>query len=241
MDLSGLDPFANRYLSGISITLQLVVFSVAIGAVLSGLLTAARLSPSRLLSWPALAFSTFFRGTPLLAQTFLIYYGAGQFRPELQSLGLWNLFREAYFCVLLTFALNTAAYQSEIWRGALRSVAKGQWEASAALGVSRPVTLFKVVVPQAFVIALRPLGNEVILMVKASAIASVVTVYDIMGVTRLAFARTFDFTYYLWAAVLYLVIVEVLRRVLEAVERRITRYQRRDPDKTSAAARPATA
>ncbi len=239
MDLSGLDPFANRYLDGISITLQLVIFSVAIGAALSGFLTAARLSPSRLLSWPALAFSTFFRGTPLLAQTFLIYYGAGQFRPELQSLGLWNLLREAYFCVLLTFALNTAAYQSEIWRGALRSVPTGQWEAAAALGVPRIVTLFKIVVPQAFVIALRPLGNEVILMVKASAIASVVTVYDIMGVTRLAYARTFDFTYYLVAAVLYLLIVEALRRVLEAVERRITRYQRREPEKATARPVPA--
>ena len=235
MDLSGLDPFANRYLDGISITLQLVIFSVAIGGVLSGFLTAARLSPSRLLSWPALAFSTFFRGTPLLAQTFLVYYGAGQFRPELQSVGLWIFFREAYFCVLLTFALNTAAYQSEIWRGALRSVPTGQWEAAAALGVPKIVTLFKVVVPQAFVLALRPLGNEVILMVKASAIASVVTVYDIMGVTRLAYARTFVFTYYLVSAVIYLMIVEVLRRVLEAVERRITRYQRRENRPTAAA------
>lgn len=239
MDLSGLDPFANRYLSGISITLQLVVFSVLIGAALSGPLTAARLSRFRLLSWPALAYSTFFRGTPLLAQTFLIYYGAGEFRPQLQDLGLWPLFREAYFCVLLTFALNTAAYQSEIWRGALRSVTKGQWEAADALGIPRLVTLVKVVIPQAFVIALRPLGNEVILMVKASAIASVVTVYDIMGVTRLAYARTFDFSYYLVAAVLYLVIVEILRRSLEAVERRITRFQRREPQAATARAVPA--
>jgi polar amino acid transport system permease protein len=85
----------------------------------------------------ALAYITFFRGTPLLCQLYLIYYGAGEFRPFLQSVGLWWFFREAFYCCILAFTMNTAAYQAEIMRGALNSVPKGQIEAATALGLSR--------------------------------------------------------------------------------------------------------
>ncbi len=88
----------------------------------------------------------------------------------------------------------------------------------------------KIVLPQAYIIALRPIGNEVILMIKASAIAAIVTVFDLMGATRLAFARSFDFQVYLWAAVLYLVLVEILRRVWNHLEFRLTRHLRPAPD-----------
>jgi polar amino acid transport system permease protein len=159
-----------------------------------------------------------------LAQTFLVYYGAGQFRGFFDDIGLWWFFRDAFNCVLLTFTLNTAAYQAEILRGAIESVPRGQVEAAASLGLRPAVIFWKVVLPQAMIVALRPFGNEVILMIKGSAIASVVTVFDLMGATRLAFARSFNFDVYIWAALIYLSMVEILRHTWDWMERRLTRH-----------------
>ena len=161
---------------------------------------------------------------PLLAQLFLVYYGSGEFRFFFESIGLWWLFRDAFFCALLTFTLNTGAYQSEILRGAIRAVPRGQSEAAMSLGMKPRWVMLRVVLPQALVIGLRPLGNEVILMIKGSAVAAIITVFDLMGATRLAFARSFDITVYLYAAVLYLVLVETLRRLWDILERRLTRH-----------------
>lgn len=226
IDLELLSRYGPRMLDGLVVTLTIVALSIVIGAMLSAPLTAMRLSANPIVNGIAYGYTTFFRGTPLLAQTFLVYYGAGQFRPFFQDIGLWWFFRDAFNCIVFTFALNTAAYQAEILRGAIRSVARGQWEAASALGVSRAVTTWKVILPQALIVALRPYGNEIILMIKGSAIASVVTIFDVMGVTRLAYARSFNFEVYIWAAVLYLAIVETLRRVWDVLERRLTRHLR---------------
>jgi polar amino acid transport system permease protein len=226
IDLELLSRYGPRMLDGLVVTLTIVALSIVIGAVLSAPLTAMRLSANPIINGVAYGYTTFFRGTPLIAQTFLVYYGAGQFRPFFQDIGLWWFFRDAFNCIVFTFALNTAAYQAEILRGAIRSVARGQWEAASALGVSRAVATWKVILPQAFIVALRPYGNEIILMIKGSAIASVVTIFDVMGVTRLAYARSFNFEVYIWAAVLYLAIVETLRRVWDVLERRLTRHLR---------------
>lgn len=219
--------YAPNYLSGLKITLQLVGLSVVLGAVLSAPVAYARASKVRWLAWPAYAYVYFFRGTPLLAQAFLIYYGAGNFRPQLEALGLWGFFREAWYCALFAFTLNTAAYQAEILRGAVQSVPKGQWEGAASLGIPRWLTLRKIILPQALIVALRPYGNEIILMIKGSAIVAIITVLDLMGETRRAYSRTFDFQTYLWAAVIYLAIVELLRNIVNHIEGRITAHLRR--------------
>ncbi|MEL6299141.1 MAG: ABC transporter permease [Pseudomonadota bacterium] len=219
--------YLPRLFDGLWVTLKLVVISVTLGALLAMPLALARLSESRAVNGSAFGYSYLFRGTPLLAQVFLVYYGAGQFNQELQAVGLWWLFREALYCVILTFTLNTAAYQAEIFRGAIQAVPDGQWEAGRAVGLSEPQIFLKIIVPQALAIALRPFGNEIILMIKGSAIASVVTVFELMGETRLAFSRTFDFTPYLWAALIYLVLVEVLRRVWDRIEIVLTRHLKR--------------
>ncbi|HMN85830.1 MAG TPA: ABC transporter permease [Bauldia sp.] len=226
MNLDLLARYGPRMLEGLLVTLELVAISVTIGGLLAIPLALGRLSRSRLLRGATFAYTYFFRGTPLLAQLFLLYYGAGEFRAELEAAGLWWIFRDAFFCAVLTFTLNTAAYQAEILRGAIRAVPNGQTEAAMSLGLHRGVAFLKVVLPQALIIALRPLGNEVVLMVKGSAVASIVTVFDLMGATRLAFARSFDITVYFWAAILYLVVVETLRRVWDALERRLTRHLR---------------
>ncbi|MFO1149179.1 MAG: ABC transporter permease subunit [Alsobacter sp.] len=216
--------YGCRMMGGLGVTLQLVAISVGIGVVLGFLVSLVRLYGGPVSSRIALVYTTFFRGTPLLCQLFLVYYGAGQFRPQLEAVGLWTWFREAFFCAAFTFTLNTAAYQAEIFRGAIASVGRGQWEAARALGMRWSQILRTIVVPQAAIVALRPLGNELVIMVKSSAVASLVTIFDLMGTTRLAFARSFDLSVYLFAAALYLVIVELIRRLWDWTEGRLTRH-----------------
>ena len=219
--------YTSKYLSGLGVTLSLVGSSIVLGAILSAPIAYARMSRNPILSGLAYAYVYFFRGTPLIAQTFLVYYGLGQFRPQLEAIGLWSFFRDAWYCAILTFSLNTAAYQAEILRGAIQSVPKGQWEGAASLGLSKLQTLWKIILPQALIVALRPYGNEIILMIKGSAIVAIITIYDMMGETRRAYSRSFDFQTYLWAALIYLALVETLRNAIEWIERGITRHLKR--------------
>jgi len=232
MLVDGYDPekvakYGPRILSGIWVTVKLVAISIVLGALISIPVVIGRLSHNPIIGGIAFGYSYFFRGTPLLAQTFLVYYGAGQFTDALKSVGLWVFFRDAYFCAIFTFSLNTAAYQAEILAGAIRAVPSGQWQAADSLGLRPFTTMFKVILPQALITALRPYGNEVILMIKGSAIASIITVLDLMGQTRYAFSKTYDLQIYIWAAVIYLITVEVLRRLWEMMERRLTRHLKR--------------
>ena len=141
--------YTSKYLSGLGVTLSLVGSSIVLGAILSAPIAYARMSRNPILSGLAYAYVYFFRGTPLIAQTFLVYYGLGQFRPQLEAIGLWSFFRDAWSCAIFTFSLNTAAYQAEILRGAIQSVPKGQWEGAASLGLSKLQTLWKIILPQA--------------------------------------------------------------------------------------------
>lgn len=216
--------YLPRLFNGLNMTLFLVVISIVLGAIISIPVAFGRNSKNTVLRTLAYGYVNFLRGTPLLAQIFLIYYGAGQFRDTLESVGLWWFFREALNCAIFAFTLNTSAYQAEIFLGAVRNVPIEQWDGARALGIQDRVTFRQVIVPQAAIIALRPFGNEIILMVKGSAIASIITVFDLIGETRLAFSRSFDFQVYLWAALMYLTIVEVIRRVWDKIDTRITRH-----------------
>lgn len=219
--------FGPSYLSGLWITLSLVLISFVLGALVSLPVALGRMARNPLARTLSFVFVYFFRGTPLIAQIFLVYYGFGQFRGFFEAIGLWGFFREAWYCALFSLSLNTAAYQAEILRGAIESVPRGQWEGARSLGLSRPVIFWKVVLPQAMIVALRPYANEIILMIKASAIVAIITVYDLFGETRQAYSRTFDFQTYVWAALLYLAIVEALRHATNFVERRLTRHLKR--------------
>lgn len=224
IDVALLWTYAPDLFNGLTITLFLVAASLILGFVLAVPLAIARLSSRSWLAAPAYIYVYVFRATPLLAQVFLVYYGAGQFAAELRSLGLWWLFADPLNCALITFTLNTAAYQAEILRGAIRSVPVTQYEAALALSLPRHVIFAHIVLPQGMIVALRPFGNEVIMLIKGSAVASIITVNDLMGVTREAYAVTFQLQTYLWAAVLYLILVAVLRRLWDALERRLSRH-----------------
>ena len=144
-----LQEYGWRLIAGLQITGKVVGLSCAIGFVLAWPISMARLSRYRVLSAAALSYVTLFRGTPLLCQLYLVYYGAGELRPTLVSLGVWWFFRDAFYCCIFAFSLNTASYQAEIFRGAILAVGKGQREAAAALGLSRWQAARLVVLPQA--------------------------------------------------------------------------------------------
>ncbi|MCY0095521.1 ABC transporter permease [Hoeflea ulvae] len=226
-DIDKVTTYGPKFISGLGTTLTLVGISITLGAVLSVPIALGRMSSNRVLSAIAYGYVYFFRGTPLIAQLFLIYYGFGSFREQMEALGLWGFFRDAWNCALFAFTLNTAAYQAEILRGAIESVSRGQHEGAAALGLTRLQTFRLIILPQAMIVALRPYGNEIILMIKGSAIVAIVTVFDLMGETRRAYSRTFDFQTYIWAAVFYLVIVEALRNIWAKLEQRLTRHLKR--------------
>ena len=219
-----LERYGCRLASGLGLTLQLVAISVVIGFLLGLALALLRVAGPRPVRWLVTGYTTVFRGTPLLGQLFLIYYGLGAFRLFWESVSLWWLFREPFYCCLLAFTANTAAYQAEIIRGSLLSLPAGQKEAAQALGIKPFATYYRVLMPQALITALRPLGNELIVMIKASSLASLVTLYDLMGATKMAFARSFDLWIYIVAALIYLLLVEIVRRIWDAAELRLTRH-----------------
>jgi polar amino acid transport system permease protein len=220
-----LTTYGYRLWQGLLITCQVVLISCSFGFLLAYPICLARRSKNLILSNLSLAYITFFRGTPLLCQLYLIYYGAGELRPFLQSVNLWWFFRESYYCCILAFTMNTSAYQAEIMRGALNSVPKGQIEAATALGLSRYRVARHIIWPQAVLVALRPLANELIGIIKASALAAIVTLLDLMGQTRFIFARTFDFSVYLYCALIYLAMTEAIRRAVNRIERALSKHK----------------
>lgn len=208
-------------LQGLWVTLQLLALALLAGGVLAAGCTLAWRSRIAPLRWLVRGYAGFFRGTPLIAQIFLIYYGAGQFSAELRALGLWPILREAYWCAVITFALNTGAYTAVILRGALDSVPRGQLEAGRALGLSRWQGFRLVLWPQALRIGLPAYGNEVIYLLKGTAVASTVTLFDLMGVTRAIYAASFRFEIYLAAALLYIAVTAAITWAVRTAERRL--------------------
>ncbi|WP_444461318.1 ABC transporter permease [Rhodobacter capsulatus] len=216
-----------KLLDGLETTLILTGLGAALAAVFSPGLALIRLggpAPAKVL---LRVYISFMRGTPLLAQLFLVFYGSGQFRAELTTLGLWSFFRDPFNCAVLVFVLNSCAYQTEILRGGLQAVPPGEIEAARAIGMTRAQVLARVTFPHAYRIAWPTLGNEVILLMKASALASIVTVFDLMGRTRQIFSRSFEFSVYFEAAVLYLLITVLFVFLWRQIERRLTRPMRR--------------
>jgi len=213
-----------RLLDGTLMTIKLTFLGALIAAIFSPMFALIRANASPVAQAPLRFYISFMRGTPILGQLFLIYYGSGQFRPFLQEWGLWTFFRDPFNCALLAFALNSTAYQTEILRGGIMGVARGEVEAAKAIGMRRVKILRRVVFPHAYRIAWPALGNEIILLMKASALASVVTVFDIMGRTRQIFSRSFDFSVYLWAALIYLCITAIFVLLWRQGERMLSRH-----------------
>jgi polar amino acid transport system permease protein len=206
-------------LGGLLVTLELTVLSLILGLALALPLAALRTARSPILWMPVYGYITFFRGTPLLVQIFLIYYGTGQF-DWIRETPLWPLLRQAYWCAILAFSLNTAAYTAEILRGAIEAVPRGETEAGSALGMSRWLVFRLISLPRAFRLALPAYGNEIILVIKSSSLASTITLLDITGVARTLVAHTYaPYEVFLVAGALYLLLVLATTRLLALAER----------------------
>ena len=217
-----------RFLAGAWLSLKLIGLSLVIGAALSLPVAFARVSRRRLLWMPAYAYIFCFRGTPLLVQLYLIYYGSGQF-PWIHDSWLWPLLRQPFGCAIIAFALNTAAYQAEILRGGIMAVPVGEVEAARALGMGSWLIMRRIVLPQALRLTLPAYGNEIILVVKSSSLASTITLLDITGVARSIVAESFAvYEAFLDAGAVYLILTFVITRLVGAAERRLMRHMRRE-------------
>lgn len=220
-----------RLISGLPITLSLTAGSVTLGLVLSLCLAAMHRSGILVLKWTASLYVLLFRGTPLLLQLFLIYYGLGQFRPFLQEYGLWTFFREAYWCGMAALTLNLAAYLSEIVRGGLIAVPRGQVEAAYACGMSRFQVLRRIIMPIAIRQTLPAYGNEIILMVKGTSLVSTITLMDVTGLAAKMASETYrPIEVFICAGAIYLSINLLITRVVQTIDWRLTPHLRAAPD-----------
>ena len=204
---------------GLQLTLELLFLSLACGLLLAVPLALMRVSKNRVVAGAVWLYTYVFRGTPLLVQLFLVYYGLAQF--DIVRHGpLWPYLRDPYWCTVITMTMHTAAYIAEILRGAIQAVPPGEIEAARALGMSRAQAMLYIILPRAARIGLPAYSNEVILMLKASALASTVTLLELTGMSRTIIARTYlPVEIFFAAGVFYLVIAYVMVRAFKLLER----------------------
>jgi octopine/nopaline transport system permease protein len=237
MDLAFMLESMGRIMVGVPLMLQLAGISIVAGAVFATLLALMRISDAWPLDLAARAYVFVFRGTPLLVQIFLIYYGLGQF-PEVRATFLWPFLREPYWCAILALTLNTAAYGSEIIRGGLLSVPAGEVEAARACGMSGFLLFRRIVLPIAVRQALPAYGNEIVLMVKATSLASIITLMEVTGIAHKIISESFRaIEVFICAGAIYLLINFLLIRAVYAVEYWLSPHLRQAVPVTGAVAR----
>ncbi|NUH66432.1 ABC transporter permease [Sulfitobacter sp. S0837] len=220
----------DRFLYGVWVTLNLTFLSLFLGGLLSIPMAIARASKHRVFNPLVQGYTYVFRGTPLLVQTYLIYYGVGQFEVIRQSF-LWDpILSSAWWCALIAFTLNTAAYTTELLRGAIADTPKGEVEAAIATGHSYRSRMRRIILPSAFRRAIPAYSNEVIFMLHGSVIASTITLQDILGVGRWLNGRYYlAYEGFITAALLYFLIVLCITWAFRGFERRYLRHlTRRD-------------
>ncbi|WDZ79125.1 ABC transporter permease subunit (plasmid) [Ensifer adhaerens] len=204
--------------NGFLLTICITLASFALGQVLALPLALALNSERRSVRLPASAYTFLVRGSPLLVQLFIIYYGLGQIEAVRQSF-IWPVLRSPIYCAILAIGLNSAAYSAELLAGAIRQLPRGQWEAGNALGIRYRVLLSKIILPQAYRAVLPAIGNELVLVMKGSTLASAVTVMEMTGAARVFVARTYaPFETFLIAGTIYLLMGAVFGRIFRFVE-----------------------
>jgi polar amino acid transport system permease protein len=224
MDFSVVVEYFPRLLEGAWVSLQLVLISIILGGVFALPIALARISPVAWIRAIPFAYIFFFRGTPLLVQIFLVYYGASQFDAVRESI-LWPILKEPFWCAIIAFTLNTSAYTAEIFRGAIQAIPQGEVEACKVVGMSKTQMYRRILLPRAFGIVLPAYGNEIILMLKGSALASTITILDLTGMARTIIARTYTpMEIFLAAGGIYLVISIVIIAIFRQIELRQNRY-----------------
>lgn len=218
--------YLTQIVKGLPLSLGLTVASLALSLMLALILTVILSLRVPLLQRLVQAYLTLFTGTPLLVQIFLIYYGPGQFAAIRAVPWLWQALSQPWLCALIALALNSAAYSTHLFYGAVRALPAGQWQACAALGMSRMESL-RVLLPYALKRALSSYSNEVVLVFKSTSLAYTVTLLDVMGQSQLLYGQTYDVTVFVAAGVIYLCVNGLLTLLLRQLERRALAFETR--------------
>ena len=209
-----------KLLNATLITLKLLSVSLIIGLFIGLFFAILRLNKNIFINKFAYGYSYIFRGTPLLVQIFIIYFGLGQIE-YLRSTILWVILKEPYWCAIIAFALNTGAYTSEILRSAFQTIKPGIVEAGKSLGISNKVIFYKIQIPIAIRQSLPAYGNEIILMMKGTSLASTVTIMDLTGVAKYIISTTFrPVEVFIVAGGIYLFMTFIIHNLIKFLEKK---------------------
>ncbi|AOW84417.1 arginine ABC transporter permease ArtM [Vibrio mimicus] len=213
-----------QLLEGLGTSLQLTAASLLVGCILSLLMTISLVMRTPIVHWFSRALITLFTGTPLLVQIFLVYYGPGQFEWIRESV-LWVWLSQPWFCAMFALALNTAAYSTQLFKGAFNAIPSGQWQACRALGMNKIATL-RVLLPYALRRAVPAYSNEVILVFKGTSLASTITIMDLMGYAQRINAQTYDtLTVFGVAGAFYLAVNGALTLLFRQIEKKALAFE----------------
>ena len=211
-----------KLLSATVITLKLLSASLFFGLFIGLLFAILRMNKNPIINKFAYGYSYIFRGTPLLVQIFIIYFGLGQIE-YLRSTMLWVILKEPYWCAIIAFALNTGAYTSEILRSAFQTIKPGFIEAGKSLGISNKIIFYKIQIPIAIRQSLPAYGNEIILMLKGTSLASTVTLMDLTGVAKYIISTTFKpIEVFVVAGSIYLFMTFLVHSTIKYLERKFS-------------------
>ena len=220
MDLELMINSFPKLLNAAVITLKLLSVSLIIGLFIGLFFAILRLNKNIFINRFAYGYSYIFRGTPLLVQIFIIYFGLGQIE-YLRSTILWVILKEPYWCAIIAFALNTGAYTSEILRSAFQTIKPGLIEAGKSLGISNKIIFYKIQIPIAIRQSLPAYGNEIILMMKGTSLASTVTLMDLTGVAKYIISTTFKpIEVFIVAGGIYLFMTFVIHNFVKFLEKK---------------------
>jgi octopine/nopaline transport system permease protein len=215
-----------KMLMGIGLTFQLLFLSLALGTALGVMLLILRISGRWYLSWPTMIYIYIFRGTPILVQIFIIYYGLPQLEFVRDGI-FWPILREPFGCAIVALTLNTGAYLSEIFRGGVLGVDRGLKEAGSALGLSVTDRFIYITAPIAIRLCLPAYSNDVVSLMKSTALASTITLLDMMGIARTIVAETYaPYEVFISVMVIYLIITWAIQRTFGWIEKRMSRHVR---------------
>ena len=221
MDLDLMINSLPKLLNATLTTLKLLSLSLIFGLIIGLIFAIMRLSKNKFISNFSYGFSYIFRGTPLLVQIFIIYFGLGQIE-YLRSTILWVILKEPYWCAIIAFSLNTGAYTSEILRSAFQTIKPGLIEAGKSLGISSKIIFYKIQIPIAIKQSLPAYGNEIILMLKGTSLASTVTLMDLTGVAKYIISTTFKpVEVFIVAGSIYLFLTFLIHNFIKFAEKKM--------------------
>jgi len=220
MDVNLMITSVPKLLGAAVITLKLLSLSLIFGLFIGLLFAILRMNKNPIINKFAYGYSYLFRGTPLLVQIFIIYFGLGQIE-YFRSTFLWVIFKEPYWCAIIAFALNTGAYTSEILRSAFQTIKPGIIEAGKSLGISSKIIFYKIQIPVAIRQSLPAYGNEIILMMKGTSLASTVTIMDLTGVAKYIISTTFKpIEVFIVAGGIYLFMTFIIHNLIKYLEKK---------------------